>query len=79
MPDPKYLQIAEYAYHLPEEKIALYPLPQRDAARLLIYKSGRIEENIFTNLADHLPENSLLVFNNTRVIPARLLFQKKHR
>ena len=76
MPDTKGLQIAEYTYCLPEEKIALYPLPQRDAARLLIYKNGRIEENIFTHLAQYLPEQALLIFNDTRVIPARLLFQR---
>ena len=76
MPDSKEITIADYAYHLPEENIALYPLPQRDSARLLIYKNNQITESVFTNLAEHLPEQALLVFNNTRVIPARLLFQK---
>lgn len=76
MPDSKELKIADYAYHLPEEQIALYPLPQRDAARLLIYKNDQITESVFTHLAEYLPEQALLVFNNTRVIPARLLFQK---
>lgn len=76
MTDSKELRIADYAYHLPEEKIALYPLPQRDTARLLIYNNGHIEENTFKNLVAYLPENALLVFNNTRVIPARLLFRK---
>ncbi len=76
MPDSKELSIADYTYHLPEEHIALYPLLQRDEARLLIYENGQIRESVFTHLAEYLPEQALLVFNNTRVIQARLLFQK---
>lgn len=73
---PKNLQIQDYTYHLPEEKIALYPLEQRDASKLLIYKNGGITEDTYSNIHDHLPENSFLVFNNTKVINARLLFTK---
>jgi S-adenosylmethionine:tRNA ribosyltransferase-isomerase len=73
---PKNLSISDYTYALPEEKIAAYPLPQRDASRLLIYKEGNISEDVYSNIASHIPRNSLLVFNNTKVIEARLLFQK---
>jgi S-adenosylmethionine:tRNA ribosyltransferase-isomerase len=76
MEGPKQLSISQFSYILPEEKIALYPLPQRDAARLLVYKGGQIEESNFVNLVQYLPKKALLIFNNTRVIPARLLFQK---
>jgi S-adenosylmethionine:tRNA ribosyltransferase-isomerase len=73
---PKDLLISDYTYHLPGERIAKYPLPARDASKLLIYHEGKITEDIYRNLADHLPPGALLVFNNTKVIEARLLFQK---
>lgn len=73
---PKHLSINDFTYDLPEEKIAKYPLVERDQSKLLIYKEGKIEENIYKNIADHLPPNSLLIFNNTKVIPARILFKK---
>ena len=73
---PKNISIKDYNYNLPEEKIARYPLAERDASKLLIYKEGRITEDIYRNIDAHLPENSLLVFNNTKVVEARLLFQK---
>ena len=73
---PKNLSIADFTYTLPENKIASYPLSERDESRLLIYKDGNIEEDIYKNLAAHIPENSLLLFNNTKVVEARLLFQK---
>ncbi|MGQ0739054.1 MAG: S-adenosylmethionine:tRNA ribosyltransferase-isomerase [Bacteroidota bacterium] len=76
MTDPRNISILDYSYHLPEKRIANYPLPERDASRLLIYKEGKISTDIYRNIAAHLPENSLLIFNNTRVIEARLLFQK---
>ncbi len=66
----------DYFYHLPEDRIAQYPLPERDAARLLVYNKGRIEHSLFRNLADFLPPNSLLFLNDTRVIQARLVFSK---
>ncbi len=73
---PKNLSITDFTYLLPEDRIAKYPLAERDASKLLIYKKGNITEDIYRNIAGHLPENSLLVFNNTKVIEARLLFQK---
>jgi S-adenosylmethionine:tRNA ribosyltransferase-isomerase len=73
---PKDISILDYTYSLPDEKIAAFPLQQRDASKLLIYKNGKIQQDIYKNIADHLPEKSLLVFNNTKVIPARILFQK---
>jgi S-adenosylmethionine:tRNA ribosyltransferase-isomerase len=53
-----------------------YPLDQRDASKLLVWKNGEINEDTYANLASHLPEKSLLIFNNTKVVEARLLFQK---
>lgn len=76
MTDPRYISINDYFYSLPEDKIAKYPLPERDASKLLIYKEGNITKDIYRNIATHIPENSLLIFNNTKVVEARLLFQK---
>lgn len=73
---PKDLSIKDYTYHLPEDRIAVYPLPERDASRLLIYQEGNITEDIYRRIAHHIPEGSLLVFNNSKVIEARILFQK---
>lgn len=73
---PQNISILDYTYILPAEKIALHPLPQRDASKLLLYKGGKIEETIFTDITRHLPASSLLVTNNTKVINARLVFQK---
>jgi S-adenosylmethionine:tRNA ribosyltransferase-isomerase len=73
---PQEIRIADYHYPLPDERIAHYPLPQRDASKLLVYKQGEISETRFHHLPEFLPEKSLLVFNNTRVIQARLLFRK---
>ncbi len=75
---PSQLRISDFSYPLPEEKIAKYPLEQRDQSKLLIYKEDRIGEDIYRNLHNHIPENSLLVFNNTKVIQARLLFTNDH-
>ena len=63
-------------YHLPDERIARYPLAQRDQSKLLVWKNGAIADSSFQMLPTFLPEGSLLVFNNTKVIRARLLFQK---
>jgi S-adenosylmethionine:tRNA ribosyltransferase-isomerase len=76
MTDPKNISIKAYTYNLPEERIAKYPLTKRDASKLLIYQQGIIEENIYSNIATYIPANSLLIFNDTKVIEARLLFQK---
>ena len=67
----------EFSYELPDEKIAKYPLSQRDQSKLLVWKNQSIQETIFENCVDYLPENSILVFNNTRVIHARLFFRKE--
>ncbi len=75
-PSPKNISITKYSYELPEEKIAAYPLAERDASKLLIYKEGNITEDIYHNLADHLQPGSLLIFNDTKVIRARIRFQK---
>ena len=70
------IYIDEYDYTLPDERIAKYPLPKRDSSKLLVYKNEEISESNFTSLVDFLPENALLVYNNTRVIQARLEFFK---
>ena len=74
--NPTEISILDYTYHLPENRIALHPLQQRDASKLLVYKEGNISETVFSNIADHLPNDSLLVINNTKVINARIRFRK---
>jgi len=74
--DIRNIKISDFTYTLPDEKIAKYPLPERDSSRLLIYKDSQIAGSEFSLLPEHLPENSLLIFNNTRVIHARLHFRK---
>ena len=76
MSDPRQISIQEYNYHLPADRIATHPLPERDQSKLLIYKDGLIRESVYKQLAAELREGSMLVFNDTRVIEARLLFQK---
>lgn len=76
MMHPKKISIKDYTYSLPEEKIARYPLEKRDDSRLLLYKNGLIKVDVYKNIADYLPENALLIFNDSKVIEARLLFQK---
>lgn len=76
MTDPKKISILDYTYLLPEERIAKYPLAERDASKLLIYKDGAIKEENYKNVAAYIPEDSLIIFNNTKVVEARLLFQK---
>ncbi len=73
---PKDLKISDYTYDLPDDRIAKYPLEQRDASKLLIYKNGNISETVFSDILSLLPAGSLLVLNNSKVIEARLLFQK---
>ena len=70
------LSISDYNYPLPEERIAKYPLPERDHSKLLIYKDGVVSEDRFFRVGDYIPAHSLLVYNNTRVIQARLVFHK---
>ncbi len=76
MKHPSLLHISDFTYELPDQKIARYPLEQRDQSKLLVWGSGLIRENTYANIADELPAESLLVFNNTKVVEARLLFQK---
>jgi len=73
---PQDIRIEDFTYTLPDERIAKYPLATRDASKLLIYKDGSIEEDIYKNIAAHIPPDTLLVFNQTKVIHARLLFKK---
>ena len=70
------LDLDKYTYHLPDERIARFPVEPRDVSKLLVYKQSEIDEDRFYNLVGHLPQESFLVFNNTKVIPARLFFQK---
>lgn len=65
-----------YRYRLPEDRIAKHPVQKRDASKLLIYKNGSIRTSTFGQITEHLPEGSPLVFNNTKVIQARILFRK---
>lgn len=74
---PKNLSIKDYSYNLPAEKIPFHPLTERDASRLLIYKKGAISEGYYKNLPSLIAPGSLLVFNNTKVVEARLIFQKE--
>ena len=71
------IAIAEYDYPLPDERIAKYPLAERDTSKLLLYKGGEIREEKFANLPSFIPQGVLMVFNNTRVIQARLRFRKE--
>lgn len=73
---PKHLSILDYSYQLPEEKIAKFPVQPRDRSKLLVYKNDTIQEDFYYNLHHYIPENSLLVFNNTKVVEARILFEK---
>lgn len=74
--DPREISILDYTYTLPDEQIARYPLAERDLSRLLVYEEGRISTAVYRDLSSFIPEESLLVFNNTKVVEARLLFQK---
>lgn len=76
MQDPRLISIKDYTYMLPEDRIARFPLPVRDQSRLLYYHSGEIEDKQFTELPALLRSDDLLILNDTRVIPARLLFKK---
>jgi S-adenosylmethionine:tRNA ribosyltransferase-isomerase len=73
--NPRELEIKNFTYDLPEERIAKYPLAERDLSKLLVYRDGKIAQDIYRNIHQHIPEGSLLVFNNTKVIRARLFFK----
>ena len=74
--ETKRIHIKDYNYSLPDERIAKFPLAQRDHSKLLLYKHGEVSEDVFYNIPNHLPEGALMVFNNTKVIQARLHFRK---
>ncbi len=73
---PSPIYIADYNYPLPDERIAKYPLAERDHSKLLVYRDGKVSEDRFYNIGDYIAPHSLLVYNNTRVIQARLEFHK---
>ena len=75
--DTKHIHISDFNYDLPDNKIAKYPLPQRDKSKLLLYKHGEVSEDVFFHLSNYIPSGSLMVFNNTRVIQARIHFRKE--
>lgn len=70
------IRIEDYNYPLPDERIAKYPLNERDASKLLVYSEGNVSTKAFKDIADYLPNGSLMVFNDTKVVPARLHFQR---
>ena len=74
--NPKNIHIADYNYNLPDERIAKFPLAERDASKLLIYNHGEVSEDVFSSLPKYLPQGALMVFNNPKVIQARLHFRK---
>ena len=76
MTDPRHIRISDYQYELPDERIAKFPKSRRDQSKLLIYNKGEIGESVFCHLPDYLPKGALMVFNNTRVIQARMHFRK---
>ncbi len=77
MEETKHIRIKDFSYDLPDERIAKFPLPERDHSKLLVYRHGTVSEDVFTSLPEYLPEGALMVFNNTKVIQARLHFRKE--
>lgn len=75
--DTKHIQIKDFNYNLPDERIAKFPLAKRDNSKLLLYRHGEVTEDVFYNIAQYLPKGALMVFNNTKVIQARLHFRKE--
>ncbi len=73
---PKNLSISDFTYTLPDNRIAKFPLEERDNSKLLVYENGIIKTSVYKHIDEFLPTNSLLVFNNTKVVEARLIFQK---
>lgn len=74
---PKLLKIEDYNYELPDDRIAAYPKEERDLAQLLIYRDGVLQQDVYRNIAQYIPKNALVVFNQTKVVQVRLLFQKE--
>jgi S-adenosylmethionine:tRNA ribosyltransferase-isomerase len=77
MSETKKIFIKEYCYNLPDDSIAKFPLEKRDESKLLVYRNCELTQSIFRNITDYLPDNSYLIFNNTKVIQARIYFQKE--
>ena len=77
MEETKHIKISDYNYPLPDERIAKFPLPVRDQSKLLVYRHGQVSETRFTSLPDYLEAGELMIFNNTKVIQARLHFRKE--
>lgn len=77
MEETRHIKIKDFNYHLPDERIAKFPLTERDSSKLLLYRKGEVQEDTFVNLPQYLPEGALMVFNNTKVIQARLHFRKE--
>lgn len=75
--DTKHIKINDYNYALPDERIAKYPVAPRDRSKLLVYRKGEITEDVFCRISDYLPSGALMVFNNTKVIQARMRFRKE--
>ncbi len=75
--DPKHIKIQDFSYDLPDERIAKFPLKERDRSKLLLYMNGEVKESIFTSLPKYINQGELMVFNNTKVIQARLHFRKE--
>lgn len=75
--DTKHIKIGDFNYDLPDERIAKFPIAQRDHSKLLIYNHGEVSDDIFYNIVNYLPKGALMVFNNTRVIQARMHFRKE--
>ena len=75
--DPRHIHISDYNYLLPDERIAKFPIAQRDHSKLLIYNKGEVSSDVFYNLPQYLPKGALMVFNNTKVIQARMHFRKE--
>ena len=74
--DPRHIRISDYNYPLPDERIAKFPIAQRDHSKLLVYHKGEVSQDVFYHLPDYLPKGALMVFNNTKVIQARMHFRK---
>ena len=75
--NPKHIHISDFDYELPDERIAKFPLPERDHSKLLLYRHGEVSEDVFTSLPQYIEANELMIFNNTKVIQARLHFRKE--
>ena len=75
--DTKHIKISDYNYDLPDERIAKFPISQRDHSKLLVYKHGEVSDDVFFHLPDYLPKGAMMVFNNTKVIQARMHFRKE--